>query len=371
MSTTYSSVGGTAVKRIRVPHPNDVLSGRGGGINSHVGNVRFREWVAVRKNDYTLAPSKADKARVAKEVIDLVEHQTPPGRFLQKDPTAVGGAGWWVEIDEERVMAKTSQALREGAPQIRALHRDELDERKSNYDRRRKADAKPESSGKNNKRSLEEMRSAASSPATTTPVSNSISRMHEQAVNELRANAEAAREAKQVRLEYGGNVVLPSEETPPLTSTKIEDNDAMVLPPPLDLDCVPAPHKNMKRTHSLALSDLGNTDDWCATDFVNPFEDEYEAQEFSWTPPSPRPGILRESSTSNNSDMGGIGALMRSDSSRSNTSSSNHNTSNNGVRPKNTVANMSNRYGKDSKHKDEITPLDEWWDVDSYVPVSP
>lgn len=109
--------------RIRTPHEHDVLSGRGGGINAHLGNVQFREWVRVRKNDYNLAPSKVEKARVAQEVIDLVRNQKPPGRFLQKDPTSGGMmGGWWVEIDEERVLAKTSQALREGAPQIRAAH---------------------------------------------------------------------------------------------------------------------------------------------------------------------------------------------------------------------------------------------------------
>lgn len=104
-------------RRIRTPHEHDVLSGRGGGINAHAGNVVFREWVRVRKNEYNLAPTKAEKTRVAQEVIDLVRGQDPPGRFLQKDTAYVGtGAGWWIEIDEERVMAKTSQALREGAP---------------------------------------------------------------------------------------------------------------------------------------------------------------------------------------------------------------------------------------------------------------
>ena len=50
------------------------------------GNIQFREWIKVRKNDYNLAPNKAEKARVAKEVIALVKNQDPPGRFLQKDP---------------------------------------------------------------------------------------------------------------------------------------------------------------------------------------------------------------------------------------------------------------------------------------------
>ena len=113
--------GGTMLRRIRSPHVHDVLCGRGGGINSHVGNRIFRDWVAERRLDYNLASTKADKARVAKEVMNRVTIQTPPGRFLQRDPT--GGIGsWWIEITEEKAMAKTSQALREGAPSIRAQH---------------------------------------------------------------------------------------------------------------------------------------------------------------------------------------------------------------------------------------------------------
>jgi hypothetical protein len=118
-----------AVKRIRTPHPHDVLSGRGGGINSHGGNKTFREWVRERKEAYNLAGSKAEKARVANEVIELVKAQNPPGRFLQRDPGSVSGPSWWVEVDEARALAKTSQALREGAPQIRLAHKDELEER--------------------------------------------------------------------------------------------------------------------------------------------------------------------------------------------------------------------------------------------------
>lgn len=116
-----SANGGTMLRRIRSPHAHDVLCGRGGGINSHVGNRVFRDWVAERRLDYNLASSKADKARVAKEVMNRVTIQDPPGRFLQRDPTS-GIGSWWIEVSEEKAMAKTSQALREGAPTIRAQH---------------------------------------------------------------------------------------------------------------------------------------------------------------------------------------------------------------------------------------------------------
>lgn len=120
---------GGAVRRIRSPHPNDVLSGRGGGINAHEGNKRFREQVALRKEDYNLAPNKAEKTRIATEVMETIIHQNPPGRFLQRDESIQSGPTWWVEVNEVKALAKTSQALREGAPQIRLAHQDELHQR--------------------------------------------------------------------------------------------------------------------------------------------------------------------------------------------------------------------------------------------------
>lgn len=107
------------------------------GINSHPGNKQFRDWVFERKNEYNLAPNKNAKSRVAQEVYDLVVSLDPPGRFLMREGgdkmkgrsggpslsslSAIrGGQGYWVEIGKHKTMAKVSQALREGAPTIRA-----------------------------------------------------------------------------------------------------------------------------------------------------------------------------------------------------------------------------------------------------------
>lgn len=112
--------GGSAVTRIRSPNSQDVLCGRGGGINSHKGNVAFRKWVGERKAEYNLAQNKKEKIAVAMQVVSQVHQQVPvPGRFLQKDPTS---NQWWVEVDEGKALAKTTQALREGAPKIRQAH---------------------------------------------------------------------------------------------------------------------------------------------------------------------------------------------------------------------------------------------------------
>jgi hypothetical protein len=104
--TSLGCGGGGTLRRIRTPTPQDVLSGRGGGINSHPGNKVFREWVRLRKEDYNLARNKKEKTVVATEVVRQVQEQN--GRFLTKDTSVVGGSGghWWVEIDETKSTRK-------------------------------------------------------------------------------------------------------------------------------------------------------------------------------------------------------------------------------------------------------------------------
>lgn len=108
---------------IRNPDPSDVLCGRGGGINAHEGNVAFRELVQDQKAQYNLAANKNEKAEISQDIVDHVNSRG--GRFLQRDesqPFSSAGknTGWWIEIDNMKAIAKTSQALREGAPRIRA-----------------------------------------------------------------------------------------------------------------------------------------------------------------------------------------------------------------------------------------------------------
>ena len=100
--------------QIRQPGANDVLSGRGGNINNHAGNRAFRSFVNERKYDYNLTKNKSEKANISQSIVDRVHNLDPPGRFLIKE------GGYWREVDGAKAMAKTSQALREGAPSLRA-----------------------------------------------------------------------------------------------------------------------------------------------------------------------------------------------------------------------------------------------------------
>ncbi len=97
------------------PHEHDVLCGRGGNINIHPGNARFRQKVESRKRCYIDARFKREKRLIAESIIKDIKRLDPPGRFLTRD----NKDGPWYEISEEKARDKTSQALRENAPKIR------------------------------------------------------------------------------------------------------------------------------------------------------------------------------------------------------------------------------------------------------------
>lgn len=92
---------------------NDVLCGRGGLTNNAPGNIFFRKLVRMKQQVYLLA-SKREKAGVAREIVETIRSLNPPGRFLKKDSNGV-----YTDIGDRKAREKTSQALREGAPNIR------------------------------------------------------------------------------------------------------------------------------------------------------------------------------------------------------------------------------------------------------------
>ena len=97
------------------PNDNDVLSGRGGRINAHKGNVQFRELVAQRKKDYLAKTTKKlEKAHIAADIVHYIRGLNPSGRFLKED----SDGSWW-DIGDQKAIKKVGQALREDAPDIR------------------------------------------------------------------------------------------------------------------------------------------------------------------------------------------------------------------------------------------------------------
>ena len=88
-------------------NPNDVLCGRGGLTNSHVGNKKFRYIVAEHQLEY-LKAKKNEKRNIAREVVSRIRQNG--GRFLQRS----SGSKVWSVASDKRAILKTSQALREG-----------------------------------------------------------------------------------------------------------------------------------------------------------------------------------------------------------------------------------------------------------------
>jgi len=102
------------LKDIKEPHLNDVMYGRGGGTNHHLGNKRYRKMVESRKLKYVNS-KRLDKPLVALEIIREWRAQLPSGRFLKYNDKG----GTWEDVGDKKAREKTSQALREKAPQIR------------------------------------------------------------------------------------------------------------------------------------------------------------------------------------------------------------------------------------------------------------
>eukprot|EP00980_Cylindrotheca_fusiformis_P013301 scaffold3380_cov106-Cylindrotheca_fusiformis.AAC.6 len=97
------------------PHSNDVLCGRGGETNKHIGNVHWRRMVKDRQAEYIMLPSRKQKMELSRSIVKAVRSQNPPGRFLQRDSKTYK----WFDVGDKWAQEKTTQALREGAPELR------------------------------------------------------------------------------------------------------------------------------------------------------------------------------------------------------------------------------------------------------------
>lgn len=99
--------------KYRSPRANDVLCGRGKKVNDYPGNLYFQSLVKSVKTRYVHS-EKADKPKYANYIVNDIKNLDPPGSFLQLDKAS----GLWYDIGEKEALAKTRQALREGAAKI-------------------------------------------------------------------------------------------------------------------------------------------------------------------------------------------------------------------------------------------------------------
>lgn len=93
---------------------NDVLSGRGGGTNVHPGNRHFRDLINLHRRAY-LKARKNDKPAISRAIVRTIRENN--GSFLKRDEKS----GLWYEIGDDAAREKTSQALRQRAPEMRKI----------------------------------------------------------------------------------------------------------------------------------------------------------------------------------------------------------------------------------------------------------
>eukprot|EP00536_Pseudo-nitzschia_multiseries_P006046 jgi/Psemu1/324180/estExt_fgenesh1_pg.C_1240025 len=100
-------------KEILEPRDTDVLCGRGGAALRHPGNQTYRKLVELNKLLYTTCP-KTEKLKISRSIVAAIREQN--GRFLERKK----GKEFWLDIGDKKAVEKTSQALREGQPKLRA-----------------------------------------------------------------------------------------------------------------------------------------------------------------------------------------------------------------------------------------------------------
>ena len=97
----------TSLTGIKKPGSNDVLCGRGGGSQNHLGNKEYRAVITANKVRYIEAGRNV-KSLLVDSIVNAVRLQNPPGRFLEKD----NDTGLWYDIGDKRAFAKVRVFLR-------------------------------------------------------------------------------------------------------------------------------------------------------------------------------------------------------------------------------------------------------------------
>lgn len=105
------------VKEYVEPTDRDVLLGRGGRTNHHVGNRTYLEAKESIQERYMLA-SKNDKTSISQDLVDIITSRG--GRFLKLDDEV----NKWYPVPNIVARKKASQTLREvNSPEERASKR--------------------------------------------------------------------------------------------------------------------------------------------------------------------------------------------------------------------------------------------------------
>ena len=111
LSTTQETTTTTAYSYTNIAQPglHDVMIGRGGGTDRNPGNIRFRQLVCTRKDEYKSERSNSQKSIIAQEIVTAWRTQVPPGRFLKQDKTTE----LWNDIGDKEARERTKAKLRD------------------------------------------------------------------------------------------------------------------------------------------------------------------------------------------------------------------------------------------------------------------
>ena len=99
----------------RQPQKNDILCGRGHGVNRHPGNIHYRSLVEDLREKHSQCSRKGRKDN-SQKILDQIKALRPPGRFLKFHTKKL----LWYEIDDKGpkgALEKIGQALREKVPE--------------------------------------------------------------------------------------------------------------------------------------------------------------------------------------------------------------------------------------------------------------
>ena len=66
-------------KAVSAPADNDVICGRGKSV-THPGNLKFRQLVQAREEEYKLAKRRDEKTRIAFEIVEALRSGTEASR---------------------------------------------------------------------------------------------------------------------------------------------------------------------------------------------------------------------------------------------------------------------------------------------------
>jgi hypothetical protein len=94
--------------------PMDVLYGRGGKSNNHLGNKCYRQLISHVREQYQETKGRKAKTDMGYSVVDFIEAQG--GRFLRRNnnvKTAGASGYYYIVVNKAEARRKTSQALRE------------------------------------------------------------------------------------------------------------------------------------------------------------------------------------------------------------------------------------------------------------------